>query len=278
MGFADSLIPYAAKSKSGNAAKHAAMARFGAMRGSKHYLHDEIVDERRSMPIVSVPRGSDNPFKYWRGWTRFRWQLHDIRVFGLWGWGRRIYYLGLAWHKKGEKVFMGFDENGNMYWEANESGPHMMSGHRFVEPVDPHWFRGGDIHTPPHVWYQWLQEVTAHSPAVVKARGEYGVHGRYGQSSAYNLRWYQSCLDSHGIDPCYVPQAGVIVSPWLKQYREAGFSRWTMNILTPLWTPLEQPHDLKPEVVEDFYRMLPHANRWSRGHDHDQWGNGGGGA
>lgn len=262
----------------GTRAQYATMSRKSAMRGSNRYLHDEYMDERKSWPIVQTPRGSDNPFKYWRGWTRFRWMFHDIRVFGgmeyFWKW----HYMHLAWNKKGEKIFMGFDENGNKYWEANETGPHWGSGHRMIEPVDPHWLRGGDLHCAPHIWQQWLQDVTAHSPAVVKARGEYGNHGRYGPSSAYNLRWYAGCLDSHGIDPCYVPQAGVIVSPWLKQYKEAGFSRWTMAMLQPLWTPLEQPHDLKPEVVEDFYRMLPHANRWSRGHDHDQWGNGGGGA
>lgn len=257
---------------------YSAWSKYSASRGSKRHVHNERIDERRSWPIVHAPRASDNPLKNWRGWTRLRWITHDIRTFGAWNWWYRAWYMGLAWIKKGEKVFMGFDENGNKYWESNEGPSKAFSGNRMIEPADPHWFRGGDIHTAPHVWYQWLQNVTQHTPSIVKARGEYGAHGRYGGNQPYNLRWYQSCLDSHGIDPTYVPQAAVVMSPWKKQYAEAGYSRWTMNMLMPMWAPMEQPHDLKPEVVEDFYRMLPHANRWSRGHDHDQWCNGGGGA
>lgn len=258
------------------AADYAAMARNSSQCGSKRFVFHHEADERKLFPNSGQQRFSDNPLRYWRGATRFGWVLHDFRVFGLWGNWKKMYYMGLAWYKKGEKTLQGIDENGNKYWESLESGASQFGRARWVEPADPHWFRGGDMHCAAPGWRLWLSQGVMHTPAVVKARGEWGAHGRAGNQTPWNIKYYCGMLENHGIDPAYVPQEAVIVSPWLKMHREAGWARWSNTTLFPTWTPLEQPHDLKPEQVEDFFRMQPHANTMTRGYDNDWWGNGGG--
>jgi hypothetical protein len=265
---AEATVPVVRKT----AADLAAMARKSASRGSYRYVHVTAVDDRQSFPPVRVPH-QDNPMKHFRAWNRLKWLAQDVRMFGAREVFRKWYYLGPVWHKKGEKVFVGRDENGNTYWTGFDSfGRGLMN--RWIEPVDPHWFRGGDFTASTGGWYMWMAGHIPHTPAQVKARGESGPHGRQGsQVHPYNIHYYTGMMQSHGIDPTSVPQHGMLISPWQNHIKEAGYTRWVTNCGMPIHMPLTQPHDVKPEIVEDFYRGQAAYQRWSRGHDHDEWKN-----
>ncbi len=255
-----------------NAVKYGEMARKAAARGSKRYVHLPIWDDRHPFPMHRG-RGSDEPIRNFRGWTRWRWLIHDFRVFGFKETVRKHYYLGENWRQKGERIFAGQDELGNKYWYTWDA-PRNGVG-RWVEPADPHHFRGQDAQTCPPPWQTWLNAMVAHTPAMIKARGEYGMHGRMaGAHVTFNYRWHKDIWNfGMGNDPTYVPTTGMIMSPWYKLLKESGFSRWVPNRGLPTHMPMVQPHDVKQEVVEEFYRGQNAFCRWSKGHDHDEWRN-----
>jgi hypothetical protein len=254
-------------------ADFALMAKKSAGRGSKNYVHLTMHDDRNCYPARNF-QWDDNPFRAWRGWQRWRWLIHDIRVFGSWETLRKNHYLQAVWHKKSEKIYHGRDENGNTYWSTNDGM--RIQGGRWIEPVDPHWFRGSDAYTCPPDWFGWLTGNFAHTPAEMQARGELGLNGRCGGTThPWHLEYVPGMfLLGAGLDPTFVPQTTVVFSPWYKQMKEAGFSRWVNNIGRPLTLPFMGEHDVKDEVVEEFYRGQAAYQRWSRGHDHDEWKNG----
>lgn len=254
-------------------AKYAEMARKSASRGSKRFVYNDIWDSREPFPN-HFGRQGDNPFKNSYGWLKIRWLVHDVRIYGFRESFRRWYYLLDTWRNKGERIFAGEDENGNKYWHSHMSKRTSgQNGGRFIEPADPHWFRGQDYHTPPPSWALWLAGVVAHTPAQVKARGEFGPHGR-AQSGQTMMAYRHSA--THGImtgnDPTHVAHNGMIVSPWLGLLKESGFANFNYNA-NPVHEPFAGEHDVKQEVVEDFYRHTAPFCRWSRGHDHDEWRN-----
>ena len=246
------------------------MARKSAGRGSYRFVFLTHHDDKFPFP-PKLTHHDDNPFRNNKIWFRFRWLIQDLRMFGAWETLRKIHYLQIVWLRKGEKIYSGRDENGNTYWNSHQGC--RGQGGRWMEAVDPHWFRGADFHAAPPAWEAWLRGMIAHTPEQIKARGEYGTHGRIGGTNPWSIGFYTGQIASHGIDPTYVPQTAVIFSPWYKTLKEAGFARWAINTSMPLYAPLVQPHDVKPEVVEEFYRGQAAYHRWSRGHDHDEWKN-----
>ena len=259
---------------SANAAKYVAMTKIAASRGSRDFVCVPSYDERMPWPNYKF-RGTDEPLKHFRGWTRWRWMIHDFRVYGFKEFVRKHYYLGECWRQKGEKIFAGQDELGNKYWYTWDGARGNNNNGRFVEPLDPHHFRGQDAQTCPPAWQMWLQGMMAHTPAIIKARGEWGLHGRTnGAHVTFTYRWHKDLWNfGMGNDPTYVPTTGMVLSPWYKLLKEAGFSRFVPNIGLPTHMPMVQPHDVKQEVVESFYRGQNAFCRWSKGHDHDEWRN-----
>uniref|UniRef100_A0A7S1PZB5 NADH dehydrogenase [ubiquinone] 1 alpha subcomplex subunit 12 n=1 Tax=Neobodo designis TaxID=312471 RepID=A0A7S1PZB5_NEODS len=254
-------------------AKYAAMTRKSAQRGSFRFVYVDVWDSREPFPNHWGRQG-DNPFKNSYGWLRFRWMIHDLRIYGFRESIRKWYYLLDCWRMRGEKIFAGEDENGNRYWFSHMSkAVSGLRGGRFIEPADPHWFRGQDAHTPSPRWLIWLVGNTAHTPAQIKARGEWGIHGRMGGGTTlWDVKWRQDMI-GHNNDPGPLPNNQMLVSPWYKLLKESGFTHFNKQT-NPLNNPhFTHDHDVKQEVVEDFYRHNAPFCRWSRGHDHDEWRN-----
>ena len=126
--------------------RFAEMARKSATRGSKNFIWLQPHDERIYFPSWRGKQ-SDNPLLNWRGTWKWRWILMDFRIFGFKEAIRKNYYMSVAWHHRGERIYMGSDENGNKYWQSWDA--QRSGGGRWVEPADPHWFRGWDSQTPP---------------------------------------------------------------------------------------------------------------------------------
>lgn len=253
-------------------AKYAAMARKSASRGSFRFVYNSTWDDREPWPN-HFGRQGDNPFKNSYGWLKFRWLVHDVRIYGFRESFRRWYYLLDTWRNRGERIFAGEDENGNRYWFSHMGKGLTMGlrGGRFIEPKDPHVLRGQDAHTPPPKWLLWLVGNSAHTPAMMQARGEWGIHGRQWGGGVWSVRHKLDHLHQ-GNDPTWLPTNSLLVSPWYKLIKESGFAHFSYNS-NPAHFPFAGEHDVKQEVVEDFYRHnAPHA-RWSRGHDHDEWRN-----
>ena len=252
--------------------KYAALARKSASRGSFRFVYNAHWDDREPWPN-HFGRQGDNPFKNSYGWLKFRWLVHDVRVYGFKESIRKWYYLLDTWRNKGEKIFAGEDENGNRYWFSHMSkATSGIRGGRFFEPADPHWFRGADYHTPPPKYMAWLLGMTAHTPAQIKARGEWGIHGRQtGGQVLWQVRHRQDFMHQ-GNDPTWLPNNQMLVSPWYRILRESGFAHFNYTS-NPSSAPFIGEHDVKQEVVEDFYRHTAPAARWSRGQDHDEWRN-----
>jgi NADH:ubiquinone oxidoreductase subunit len=252
--------------------KYALMARKSAQRGSKRFVYVQAHDDRQAWPSNRGRGQTDNPFKNYRGWTRFRWCVHDVRIYGLWDAGKKFYYLLDSWRQRGERVYCGSDELGNQYYMSHDSCGQSNKHGRMVIPADPHVLRGQDGHCCPPEWQAWLHGNLAHTPAQIKARGEYGPHGRISKSNTmWNVRW-RSDNFNQGLanDPTYTPTTSVLVSPWYKLMEESGFSVYNYN-MNPTHAPFLQPHDVKQEVVEDFYRQQHAFCRQSKGQDHDEW-------
>ena len=259
-------------SKAVGASKYAAMTRKSAERGTHRYVHVAMWDDKEPFPN-HFGRQHDNPFLNSYGWLRFRWMVHDVRIYGFRESFRKWYYLVDTWRNRGERIFAGEDELGNKFWFSHMAkGASGMKGGRFVEPKDPHWFRGADYHVCHPSWALWLAGCTAHTPAQIKARGEWGPHGRLaGGQTTWRVR-HRADHHHTGNDPSYVPVNAMLVSPWYKLLKESGFSRFNHNS-NPSHHPFAGDHDVKQEVVEDFYRHQAPFCRWSRGHDHDEWRN-----
>ena len=245
----------------------AEMTRKSAQRGSKNFVWVQPFDERMYWPSWRGQQ-SDNPFAQWRGTWKFRWIIMDFRIFGFKEAIRKNWYMQCAWHSRGERIYMGTDENGNKYWQSWDA--QRSGGGRWVEPADPHWFRIC-THVPPPAWQMWLGGVMAHTPAIMQARGEWGPHGRMAKSlTPFNVRWRADLMTSVGNDPTHVPSNSVFFSPWSSLLKEAGYARYIYN-RNPMWAPMVQPHDLKQEIVEDFFRRDMPFCQWHRGQDHDEW-------
>lgn len=248
--------------------RFAEMARKSAARGSKNFIWLQPHDERMYFPSWRGKQ-SDNPFVNWRGTTKFRWVLMDFRIFGFKEAIRKNWYLNNVWHARTERIYMGTDENGNKYWQSWDA--QRSGGGRWVEPADPHWFRGWDSHTPPPAWQMWLGGAIAHTPAIIQARGEWGPNGRLTRChSPFNVRWRPDLTQHTGNDASHCPTNSVFFSPWSNILKEAGYSRYIYN-RNPMWVPMIQPHDLKQEIVEDFFRRDMPFCQWHRGADHDEW-------
>jgi hypothetical protein len=264
--------PAAAAGKQVATKNYAAMAKKSASRGSFRYVHVAFWDDKEPWPNHWGRQG-DNPFKNSYGWLRYRWMVHDVRIYGFRESFRRWYYLLDVWRMRGERIFAGEDDNGNRYWFSHMSKANAgLKGGRFIEPADPHWFRGQDHHTPSPAWLLWLAGNTAHTPAQIKARGEWGPHGRQAGGIVPWRVQHRGDTFTSGNDPGALPSNQMLVSPWYKLLKESGFSHFNMN-MNPVHAPFLGEHDVRQEVVEDFYRHLGPYTRWSRGHDHDEWRN-----
>eukprot|EP00759_Apiculatamorpha_spiralis_P057306 PhF_6_TR8549/c0_g1_i1/m.13393 len=243
------------------------MARKAALKtNSKHFVFVSHWDDRSSFPQVRNRGRDDNPFKNWYGWLKIRWIIQDIRVYGLKDTWWKLYYLKDAWYQKGEKILAGIDDYGNQYYYTW----HATSIHnRFFIPADPHWFRGQDSNTPPPEWLIWLNHAVAHTPTQIKARGEYGPHGR-GRTSPFMIHWQKHfAMMGLGVDPTFVPNQSIL-APWYKTLRDTGFTYRSPGF--PVYLPLMQGHNLRPEVVEEFYRGLVGSDGPKRGPDVDDLG------
>ncbi|EPY35670.1 hypothetical protein STCU_01004 [Strigomonas culicis] len=220
-------------------------------------------------------RQSDLPWKDSLTWARWRWIMHDFRMFGLGGFIYKHVYIGEAWRRKDEKIFVGKDENGNKYWMARRTQGTLFS--RFVEPKDPHWFRGQAPHCAPPTWLKWLQFNAAHSPAQVRARGEWGLNSRMGMPLPFNIKYDDfsplNWGETWSRDPMWVAGPLQLVNPERKALQEAGFSRWVQNQGNPLYMPFCGVHDYSDELVEEYYRGQWAFGRTSKGNDHDEWRN-----
>lgn len=256
------------------AQKYADMARKSSKVGSKRFIYWPAHDEVQPFP-GHQGRQHDNPLKhsYWA--TRVGWLIHDVRLFGLREAARKWYYLIDVWRNRGERIFAGMDELGNKFWFSHVAkGANLGRGGRWMEPADPHWFRGQDYYAAHPEWTRWCAGVTAYSPAMLKARGEGGMHGPSmgGGSTPFKVKYQQGMLQHHHADPTYVPQTTMIMSPWYKLQNEAGWACFHHHQI-PVHAPFAGEHDVKPEVVEEFWRHTAPFCRWSRGHDHDEWRN-----
>jgi hypothetical protein len=214
-------------------------------------------------------------FKNSLAWRRYRWYFHDFRMFGLWGALRKHYYMGEAWRRKFEKIFCGKDELGNKYWQSFETtGSYHM---RFFEPKDPHWFRNGLFSHAP-TYRRWLLYGVAHTPAQVRARGEYGHCSRMG-NPVMDIR-YSPNMMPFGLDlgnsaiqqgPAPVISVHCILHPDHKKMKEAGFTRWTWNQGFPTTVPFSGDHGCSDELVEEYFRMHWAFGRTSKANDSDGW-------
>lgn len=255
------------------AAAYAAMAKSQTEVGTKHYYHFPPLDDAMPWPAHHA-RQHDNPLKECFPWVRWQWTLHDFRIYGLWKALKKNYYMGEQRRRKDERIFCGKDENGVCYYMARRSrGSHQG---RWFEAPDSHWFRGQDMHAPPALFHKWLTGNAAHTPAQVKARGEWGHNSRMGIPLPFNIRHRSWHLLAGGIafmrDPTYIPGAGHIVNPQYKIMEEAGFSKWGVtNKGYPMHMPFAGVHDFSDEVVEEFFRIHSPFGRANKGNDHDEW-------
>jgi len=251
--------------------RYAAMARQSATRGSKRFIYNECWDDKPCLPNI-YQRGTDNPFRTSRAWRRFRWLIHDLRQFGIRETVRKYYYLGDSWRQRAsERRLMGIDELGNKFWQAWDSKGQAGRFGRLIEPADPHFLRGQDYWAMPPGWLMWLGGAIAHTPLQMKLRGEFGPNGRW-MEGPWRMKWSKDCSFFWNIsDPHFLMSNTHIVSPWYKMAKEAGFSRYTHSF-EPMWQPYEQPHEVKQEVIEDYYGYQAHNRKMSRGQDHDDWG------
>lgn len=57
----------------------------------------------------------------------------------------------------------------------------------------------------------------AHTPAQIKARGEFGLNARLGRPLPYNMKWSPWAMltagDTFSRDPTHVPVSGSILNP-----------------------------------------------------------------
>lgn len=267
-----SRFTFGALGNNPRAAQYAEMAAQNSRVGSKNFVRTRMWDDIMPLPRHQA-RQADNPMKDFLGWIRYRWIFHDFRMFGLKKWFRYHYYLGEAWRRKDEKIFVGKDENGNKYWFSRRSKGSYHT--RLVEPVDAHWFRGQDGHTAPPMWLKWLNGNAAHTPAQMKARGEYGHNSRLGMPLPFTFKHATYAMpnsgSSFGREPSFMPAVGHVVNPDHKALKEAGFSRWTPNAAMPHVMPYAGVHDYSDEVVEEFYRGQWAFGRINKGNDHDEW-------
>lgn len=231
--------------------RYCEMTRKSASRGSLKFVFQHAHDERTYLPSWRGKQ-SDNPIANFRGFTKFRWLAMDVRMFGFKEAFKKTWYMYNCWYSRTERIYMGMDENGNKYWQSWDG--QRQGGGRWFEPADPHWHRGWDSHTPSPAWQMWLGNMIAHTPATIKARGEWGPNGRAAKTMApFNVRWRPDIYSALGRDPTHVPNHTVFFSPWSNIIKEAGYARYVYN-RNPMWVPMLQPHDLKQEIVEDFFR------------------------
>lgn len=244
--------------------------------GSKNFVYTKMYDDRQPAP-THIHRQSDVPWRDAWSLQRYRWMVHDFRMFGLWGALRKHYYIGESWRHKDEKIFVGKDENNGKYWLVRRNGGSIFA--RIHEPVDPHWFRGQSHHAIPAMWLKWMQGNTAHTPAQMKARGEYGHNSRVGMPLPFDIahdEWTPLTQGGHyqyTRDPTFALSQGMLVNPERKVLQEAGFSRWAKNMGHPIYMPFCGVHDYSDELVEEYYRGQWAFSRRSKGNDHDEWKN-----
>lgn len=269
-----SIFTYGARCANPMAERYGEMAARASKVGSKNFVYNPMHDDKMAFPRHHH-RQSDVPWRDSMTWARWRWIVHDFRMFGLWGALRKHYYIGESWRRKDEKIFVGKDENGNKYWLVRRSAGAMTS--RIIEPKDPHWFRGQSPHTASSIWLKWLQGNVAHTPAQIKARGEWGLNSRVGQPLPFNIKYDDFSPINWGSiwsrDPMWAPGPGVLVNPEKKVLEEAGYSRWVVNQGSPVYMPFCGVHDYSDELVEEFYRGQWAFGRVSKGNDHDEWRN-----
>lgn len=256
------------------ATRYAQLAAKNSKCGSKNFVYTKTWDDPMPLPRHQGRQG-DNPFLEFLGWIRLRWCIHDFRMFGFKGAIRKHYYIGEAWRRKDEKIFVGKDDNGNKYWLTRRSKGSFFC--RIVEPVDPHWFRGQEPHVAPPMWLKWLMHNMAHTPAQMKARGEYGHNSRLGMPMPFNIKHSPFAIPNQGQtfgrEPLYCPAPGMLINPERKVLEEAGWSRWTINKGVPTHMPFVGVHDYSDEVVEEYWRGHWAFGRVSKGNDHDEWKN-----
>mmetsp|Transcript_880 Transcript_880/g.954 ORF Transcript_880/g.954 Transcript_880/m.954 type:complete len:271 (+) Transcript_880:19-831(+) len=266
-----SLFTFGAAGSNPRALDYARKAAMNSKVGSKNFVQTPFWDDRMPLPRHQA-RQHDNPVKDFLGWVRYRWIFHDFRLFGFRGFFRKHYYIGEAWRRKDEKIFVGKDENGNKYWFARRSKGAQNT--RLVEPVDPHWFRGQDGHCAPPMWQKWLNGNLAHSPAQMKARGEYGHNSRMGQPLPYTIKHAPYAMPmGAGVsrEPSWVPYSGHLVHPEHKAMREVGWTRWERSKNNPQYMPFCGVHEYSDEVMEEYYRGTWAFGRLNKGNDHDEW-------
>ena len=218
---------------------------------------------------------TDNPFRDHWGWVKWRWNFHDFRMFGLFGALRKHYYIGEAWRRKDEKIFMGKDPSGNKYWMGRRSGSSNYG--KIIEPADPHWFRGQDPGGTTAPWHKWLTSQSAHTPAAVRARGELGRNSHSTNNGPFNYKHtrFDHLLRFHNTwrDPGYCFDAQLL-NPDYKVLEEAGFSRWFQmqaQVSGPVHPPFFGEHAFSDDLVEEYYRGQWAFCRSNKGTDHDNW-------
>lgn len=269
-----SLFTHGAMGSNPLAARYGAMAVKASKCGTKNFVYTKAHDDRHPAPRHHH-RQSDVPWRDSFWWNRLRWIVHDFRMFGLAGAIRKHYYIGECWRRKDEKIFVGKDENGNKFWMSRRTQGSLFT--RFVEPVDPHWFRGQYGHAASPMWIKWLQGNSAHTPAQVKARGEWGLNSRMGQPLPFNIKYDTwspvNWGEEYTRDPMWVPTPTSLLNPEYNALKEAGFSRWMHNKGMPQYMPFCGVHDYSDELVEEFYRGQWAFGRTSKGNDHDEWKN-----
>jgi hypothetical protein len=267
-----SRFTFAALGSNPNAAKYAVQATQSSKVGSKNFVNTRVWDDQMPFPRHQA-RQADNPMTDFLGWIRYRWMFHDFRMFGISGAIRKHYYFGELWRRKDEKIFVGKDDNGNKYWFSRRSKGSYHT--RFVEPVDAHWFRGQDPHCAPPMFQKWMTGNAAHTPAIMKARGEYGYNSRLGQPLPFKFKHSTFAMPNQGgefaREPTYVPGPGMLVNPERKVLQDSGYTRWVSSKGNPQYMPFCGVHDHSDELLEEYYRGTWAFGRANKGNDHDEW-------
>lgn len=256
------------------AQKYGQLAAKASKCGTKRFVYTKMWDDRHAFPRHHH-RQSDVPWRDCFTFARYRWIVHDFRMFGLWGALKKHYYIGESWRRKDEKIFMGKDEHGNKYWMARRTSG-VLSG-RLIEPADMHWFRGQSHRAASGLWQKWLQQNLAHTPAQIQARGEYGLNSRVGRTLPFNIRnelWSPiGFADGNYRDPSYIPGPGSLLNPERRQLEEAGYARWANMSGIPQNMPYCGVHDESDEMLHEFYRGQWAFGRASKSVDSDEWKN-----
>ncbi|RNF12036.1 NADH:ubiquinone reductase (H(+)-translocating) [Trypanosoma rangeli] len=98
-----------------------------------------------------------------------------------------------------------------------------------VEPVDPHWFREQAPYTTSPMWLKWMQGNAAHTPAQMKARGEWDHTSLLGMPLPLNIKYDEfSLINADEIfsrDTMWVAAPCFLVNPERRALEEAGYSR-----------------------------------------------------